>query len=119
MHVMYLSEWKGWSQDPPLPRSHLRVGRGGKGILLEIPTHLKPSEGKQILSFVSVPMAVAFDQILALLLCCCRLAFHHVTGLSSWLLAWMVRKAEECSVVQLSGSGSVGSNRIMGVERGV
>ena len=27
---MYLSDWKGWSQDPPLP--HLRIGSGGKHI---------------------------------------------------------------------------------------
>ena len=67
---MYLNGWKGWSQDPPLPRSHLRVGRGGKGILLEIPTHLKPSEGKQILSFVFVPMAVGLEEIFT---CCCSL----------------------------------------------
>ena len=36
---------------------------GGKGILLEIPAHLRPSEGKKILSFVFVPMAVAFEQV--------------------------------------------------------
>ena len=42
---VYLSDWKGWSQDPPLPRSHVRVGSGGKGIL-EIPVYLRPSEGK-------------------------------------------------------------------------
>ena len=28
VHVMYLSDWKGWSQDAPLPRPHLRVGSG-------------------------------------------------------------------------------------------
>ena len=37
LHAMYLSDWKGRSQDPPLPRLHLRVGSGGEGILLEIP----------------------------------------------------------------------------------
>jgi len=29
VHAMYLSDWKGWSQDSPLPRPHLRVGSGG------------------------------------------------------------------------------------------
>ena len=24
VHAMYLSDWKGWSQDPALPRPHLR-----------------------------------------------------------------------------------------------
>ena len=35
LHAMYLSDQKGWSQDPPLPRPHLRVDSGGEGILLE------------------------------------------------------------------------------------
>jgi len=37
---------KGWSQDPPLPRPHLRGGSGGNGIVLEIPVYLRPSKGK-------------------------------------------------------------------------
>jgi len=57
---MYLSDQKGWSQDPPLPRPHLRVGSGGEGILLEIPVYLGPSEGKWIISFVSESTAVVF-----------------------------------------------------------
>ena len=65
MHAMHLSDQKGWSQDPPLPRPHLRVGSGGKGILLEIPVYLRPSKGKQILSFVSVSMAASFEHNLA------------------------------------------------------
>ena len=36
VQAMHLSHQKGWSQDPALPRPHLRVGSGGKGILLEI-----------------------------------------------------------------------------------
>jgi len=52
VHAMYLSDWKGQSQDPPLPRPHLRVGSGSNGILLEIPVCMRPSEGKQLLSFI-------------------------------------------------------------------
>ena len=36
LHAVHLSDQKGWSQDPSLPRPHLRVGIGGKGISLEI-----------------------------------------------------------------------------------
>ena len=34
VHAMHLSDQKGLSQDPPLPRPHLRVDRGGIGISL-------------------------------------------------------------------------------------
>ena len=51
MHATLLSDWKGWSQDPPLPRPHLRVG-SDKGNLLEIPVGPKPSGGEQLLSFL-------------------------------------------------------------------
>jgi len=40
LHAMYLSDWKGWSQDAPLPRPHLRVGSGGEGVLLETYAYL-------------------------------------------------------------------------------
>ena len=46
VHAMNLSDWKGWSQDAPLPRLHLRVGSGSKGALLEVSAYLNPSEGK-------------------------------------------------------------------------
>jgi len=45
------------------------VGSGGKGILLEILVCLRPSEGKQLLSFISVPIADVFEQALT----CCSL----------------------------------------------
>ena len=61
MHVMNLSDRKGWSRDPPLPRPHLRVGSGGEGILVEVSVYLRSSEGKQLLCFVFVPMTVAFE----------------------------------------------------------
>jgi len=57
------------TQDPPLPRPHLRAGSGDKDVLMEIPVYLRPSKGKQLLSFVSVPTAVAFEHIFA----CCSL----------------------------------------------
>ena len=69
VHAMFLSDQKSWSQDPPLPRPRLRVGSGGKGILLKIPAYLRPFKGKQLLSFISVPTAVAFEQVLT----CCSL----------------------------------------------
>ena len=43
-------------------RPHLRVGSGCEGIFLEIPVYLGPPEGKQLLLFVSVLTAVAFEQ---------------------------------------------------------
>ena len=46
VHEMFLSDQMRWSQDAPLPRPHLRVGSGGRGILLEIPVYLRSSEGK-------------------------------------------------------------------------
>jgi len=46
LHVIYLSDWKGWSQNPSFPTPHLRVGGGGEGVLLEIPVYLRPSVGK-------------------------------------------------------------------------
>ena len=54
MQAMLLGDQKVCSQDPPLPRPHLRVGSGNKSNLLEIPVYLRPSEGKQFLSFISV-----------------------------------------------------------------
>ena len=36
VHAVYLSDWKGRSQDPSLLRPHLRVGSGSKGIFLDV-----------------------------------------------------------------------------------
>jgi len=33
VHAVVLSDRKGWSQDPPLPRPHLRAGSGAEHIL--------------------------------------------------------------------------------------
>ena len=67
VHVTNLSDQKGWSQDPLLCRPHLRVGSGGRGILLQVPVYLRSFEGKQNLSFVYVLVAVAFEQVVT---CC-------------------------------------------------
>jgi len=69
VYAIHLNDPKGGSQDPPLPRPHLRAGNGGEGILLEIPVYLRPFKGKQILSFVSVSMAASFEHYPA----CCSL----------------------------------------------
>ena len=60
VYALYLSDQKGWSQDPPLPGPHLRVGNGSKGILLEISAYLSPSKGKGVFSFVSLPVALLY-----------------------------------------------------------
>jgi len=62
VHAMHLSDWNRWSQDPHLPRPYLRAGRGGKGIWREFSLYLRLSEGKLLPSFVSVSLAVAFEQ---------------------------------------------------------
>jgi len=64
VHAVHLSDWKGWKLAPLLPRPHVRVGSGGKGILLEISAYLRPSKGKWLLSFISVPASVVFEQAL-------------------------------------------------------
>jgi len=48
VYAMQLSAQKRWSQDPPLPSPHLKVGSGGEGISLGIPACVRPSKGKQI-----------------------------------------------------------------------
>ena len=43
---MYLKDQKGWSQDPPLPRPHLKAGSESESTLVEIPVFLRSSEGE-------------------------------------------------------------------------
>ena len=84
VHAMSLSDWKGCSQDPPLPRPHFRAGSRGKGISLEIPPYWWPSKGKQIffLCFCDHSCWIwACSYLLwprIVLLSCCN-TFHHVT----------------------------------------
>jgi len=63
VYAMHLSEQEGWILAPPLPWPHLRAGSGSKEILLEILGYLTSSEGKLIF-FVSVHMAIVFEQVL-------------------------------------------------------
>jgi len=58
---------RGWSQDPPLPRPHLRIGSGGESFSLEIPVYVRSFEGKQLLFFIFVSLVIAFDWVLS---CC-------------------------------------------------
>jgi len=74
LHAVYLSDCKGWSQDPLLLRPHLRVGSGGECVLVEIPVYLRPSEGKHLYSFVSASAAS-----LGLILTCCSLGLCYST----------------------------------------
>ena len=91
MYAMYLSDQKGWSQDPPLPRPHLRVGSGGESTLLGIPVYLRPSKGKQLLSFISVPMTAAFVQILA----CCSLGLCYSAVIAEISIVLQIQRAQQ------------------------
>lgn len=64
---MPLSDQKGWSENPPLPRLQLWVISGHESIFLVIPACLRSSESKQLLFLISVSIAVVCEQILA---CC-------------------------------------------------
>jgi len=44
-------------------QTSFRVGGGCKSILLEIPAYLRSSKGKQLLSFIFVPIVVLFEQV--------------------------------------------------------
>ena len=73
MHAMYVSDWKGWSQDPPLPRPHLRAGNGGEGISLQTPVYLMPSKAKQLFLHFFLCLTVAFE----LVFICCSQGLCH------------------------------------------
>lgn len=67
VHEMILSDQKVWSQDPPLPRSHLRVGSGGEHILLVLLSTWGLWKVSRTFLFVFVSIAVGF------VLSCCSL----------------------------------------------
>ena len=89
VYAVHLNNWKGWSQDPPLPRPHLRAGSGGEGFLLEIPVYVRPSKGKQFFfSFVSVSMAAVFGHTLAC--CSLELCYYSVIAVLSIMLQYVL-----------------------------
>lgn len=78
--------WKGWGQDPRPPSPHLRAGSEGEGVLLEISVYLRSSKGRQVLSFVFVSTAAAFEHSCLLQpgtsqVHCCFCSFYCVTEL--------------------------------------
>jgi len=77
VHAMHLNDEKGWSQDTPLPRSHLSVGSGGEGILLEIHVYLRYSKGKCFLLLLL--LFIIFSCV-----CCCIWTYPCL--LQPWIL---------------------------------
>ena len=67
VHAMPLSDQKGWSENPPLPRLQLWVISGHESIFLVIPACLRSSEGKQLFSFISAFVVAAIGLVL---ICC-------------------------------------------------
>ena len=72
VHYMHLSDWKRWSQDPPLPRPHLRVGSGSKSIShwRSLPTWGLPWVSD---SFISMSVVAVFGLVL---ICCSQRLCH-------------------------------------------
>ena len=54
VYAVHLSDWKGCSQDPPLPRPRVRVGSGGEGISCQgsLPTWSLPKVSSSFSSFL-------------------------------------------------------------------
>jgi len=82
VHVMPLDDQRGGA------RHHFSVGSGGKGILLEIPAYLRPSEGEQLffLCFRIHCCTWAYAHLLQPgtllgLPCCYCCVFHHIIAL--------------------------------------
>ena len=87
LYAIHLSDQKGWSQDPPLPRPHLRVGSGSKDVSLEIPAYMRSSKGKQAF-FLYFCMCHCYMWVCPHLLqskivlhCCYCCTFHHIIAL--------------------------------------
>lgn len=81
MHAVHLGDKKGWSQGPSLPRPHVRVGSGDEGLLVEVLTYLRLSEGKQLLFCISV--SIVFQHVLicsTLGFSCHCCTFHHIAS---------------------------------------
>ena len=82
-----LNDQRGWSQDPSLPRPHLRVGSGGEKISLEIPAYGRSFRGKQFFflcfcvqgCYTGACSHLLQPRIVPLCYCCCT--FHHIIAL--------------------------------------
>ena len=87
VYATHLSNWKGWSQDPPLHRPHLRVGSGDEGISLESPAYWRSSKGKQFFFFFFVGLFVFWFFVglffLSLLFLCLQLLCLGLSSLSA------------------------------------
>jgi len=66
--------------------------------MLNIPVFPRPSKGKQLLSYISVPMAVAFEQVFA----CCSLGlcYSAVTAVLSIVLQVTELLRDCCSTAE-------------------
>ena len=65
VYVINLSDWKGCSQDPPLPRPHLRLAvEAGVSYWRSLCVWDIPRVSRFFFSFVSVSMAAVFGLIL-------------------------------------------------------
>lgn len=61
-----------------------------KGVLLVIFVCFRSSEGKQILSFVHIPMAVAFEWVLT---CCCLGRCYSAVTVVLSIMLWLLQKS--------------------------
>ena len=96
MYATHLSNWKGWSQDPPLHRPHLRVGSGDEGISLESPAYWRSSKGKQFFFCFFLLVCLFFGCLFvcfSFLFCfcvysCCVWAYPHFLQLRTLLFQY-------------------------------
>ena len=87
VHAIHLNDQKGWSQDPPFPRPHLRLSSGDKSILFEVPVYLRSSKGKQFFFLCFFIHGCCIQSCSHLFQprvvppCCYCCIFHHVASL--------------------------------------
>ena len=91
VHAMQLSDWKGWSRDPPLPRPHLRVGSGGGGI---------SCWRSQTTSGLTRVSSFCPSFLYLWLLCLSSFSFAAGKGFATMLLLWYF--ASHCTVTNLT-----------------
>ena len=91
VHAMQLSDWKGWSRDPPLPRPHLRVGSGGGGI---------SCWRSQTTSGLTRVSSFCPSFLYLWLLCLSSFSFAAGKGFATMLLSWYF--TSHCTVTNLT-----------------